>query len=112
MEGNDGILYQIQLNKKSLIRIFPDKKQMINSSFKELNNEENEDKIIAILRIYSLHRYSLLLHTFSIRRIFLNSSGLRFSRISPASATDIRPVSSETTTTRASVCSEIPSAAL
>jgi len=50
MEGNDGILYQIQLNKKNLIRIFPDKKQMINSSFKELNNEENEDKIVAILQ--------------------------------------------------------------
>src|SRR5450759_3680927 len=51
-------------------------------------------------------------HIFSISRIFLNSFGVIFSLISPVSTTVIKPDSSETTTMRASVCSDIPTAAL
>ncbi len=48
--GNDGILHRIQLNRKSLLKLFPDKSKLINSSFKERKGTEiREDEIITLL---------------------------------------------------------------
>ena len=49
LEGEDGILHQIQLNRKSLTKLFPDKKDMINKEFRETDKDENEEKFISVL---------------------------------------------------------------
>ena len=50
IKGTDNVFHQIQLNKKSLIKIFPDRKEIINDAFREKSDEEDEEKVIAILR--------------------------------------------------------------
>ena len=50
IKGPDNVFHQIQLNKKSLTKIFPEKKEIINKTFREKDDEENEDKVIALLR--------------------------------------------------------------
>ncbi len=49
IKGADNVFHQIQLNKKSLVKIFPDKKEMINDAFREKSGEGDEEKIIALL---------------------------------------------------------------
>ena len=46
--GNDGILNQVQLNRKSLIKLFPDKKAIINKTPGN-NNPNNEELVINLL---------------------------------------------------------------
>jgi hypothetical protein len=50
IKGSDNVFHQIQLNKKSLIKIFPDRKEMINDAFSGKSDEEDEEKVITILR--------------------------------------------------------------
>ncbi|HBE40000.1 MAG TPA: hypothetical protein DDW27_02120 [Bacteroidales bacterium] len=50
IKGDDNIFHQVQLNRKSLVKIFPDKKEIINKNFKENINETNEDKFVNILQ--------------------------------------------------------------
>ncbi len=50
IKGADNVFHQIQLNKKSLIKLFPGRKDMINDAFREKSEEEDEEKIIAILQ--------------------------------------------------------------
>ncbi len=49
IKGTDDIFRQIQLNKKSLIKIFPGRKDIINEAFREKSNKDNEDIVIEIL---------------------------------------------------------------
>lgn len=50
LEGDDNIFYQIQLNRKSLLKMFPDKKDIINMEYKQKNNLSDEEKVISILK--------------------------------------------------------------
>ncbi len=50
IKGADNVFHQIQLNKKSLVKIFPDRKEMINDAFREKSDENNEEKFISILQ--------------------------------------------------------------
>jgi hypothetical protein len=45
----DSIFRQIQLNKKSLIKVFPDKKDLINSTIRTKTYENDEDMVIDFL---------------------------------------------------------------
>lgn len=49
IEDNKGIFRHVQLKKKDLLKMFPDKKELINNEFREINAENNEEKVIAIL---------------------------------------------------------------
>jgi hypothetical protein len=46
---SDSIFHQLQLNRKSLVKLFPDKKELINSTFKQEDSSDNEEVVIAIL---------------------------------------------------------------
>ena len=50
IKGSDNVFHQIQLNKKSLVKLFPDKKEMINDAFREKSDENNEEKFVSILQ--------------------------------------------------------------
>jgi hypothetical protein len=45
----DSSFYQIQLTKKSLIKMFPDKKELINSTIEAKSYENNEEMVLDIL---------------------------------------------------------------
>ena len=45
----DGIFCQIQLNRKSLAKMFPDKKEVIDQAFREESNPDKEAVILSIL---------------------------------------------------------------
>ena len=49
IKGSDDIFHQIQLNKKSLIKIFPGRKDIINEAFREKSNKDSEDLVIKLL---------------------------------------------------------------
>ena len=49
IKGSDDIFHQIQLNKKSLSNIFPDRKDVINEVFREKSKKNDEDIVIEIL---------------------------------------------------------------
>jgi hypothetical protein len=47
--SSDGIYRQIQLTRKSLIRVFPDKEELINDTSKEKSYDNNEEMVLDIL---------------------------------------------------------------
>jgi hypothetical protein len=46
---SDSTFGQIQLNKKSLLKLFPDKKDLINNTFLEKSNGKKEDMVLEFL---------------------------------------------------------------
>ena len=50
IEDSENIFHQVQLNKKSLSKMFPDKKELINRDFEEKSDDDNEEKVISILK--------------------------------------------------------------
>ena len=49
MEGSDSIFHRVQLNKKSLIKLFPDKKELIEKDFEGKIEGDAEEQVISIL---------------------------------------------------------------
>lgn len=49
LRGTDSTFHQIQLNKRSLSKFFPDKKDIINKAFESKATESDEELIISIL---------------------------------------------------------------
>lgn len=47
--GPDSVFYQIQLNKKSISKIYPDKKELIDQVAREEANRDKEAMILSIL---------------------------------------------------------------
>lgn len=47
--NSDGVFCQIQLNRKSLAKMFPDKKEVIYNAFREESNPDKEAVILSIL---------------------------------------------------------------
>jgi hypothetical protein len=45
----DGVFCQIQLNRKSLAKMFPDKKEVIDQAFRDESNPDKEAVILSIL---------------------------------------------------------------
>ncbi len=50
LEGKDKVFRQIQLNKKSLAKLFPDEKELINKSFDENPDGNTEEIVISLIR--------------------------------------------------------------
>ncbi|MCX6301975.1 MAG: hypothetical protein NTW82_07300 [Bacteroidia bacterium] len=48
-KGADNAFHQIQLNRKSLIKAFPDKKELINQSWGKKTSENNEEMVISLI---------------------------------------------------------------
>jgi hypothetical protein len=46
---NSGTLQQIQLNKKSLLKLFPDKKEIINNVIKSKSYTNDEEMVLSVL---------------------------------------------------------------
>lgn len=49
ISGSDNIFHQIQLNKKSLIKLFPDKKELISNLIESKSYKNSEEMVIAVL---------------------------------------------------------------
>jgi len=49
IEDSNNVFQQIQLNRKSLIKMFPEKKELINKEFQEKPDADNEEKVISII---------------------------------------------------------------
>jgi hypothetical protein len=49
ISGSDNIFHQIQLNKKSLIKLFPDKKELISNLIESKGYNNSEEMVIAVL---------------------------------------------------------------
>ncbi len=49
IEDSNNVFQQIQLNRKSLLKMFPEKKELINKEFQEKSDADNEEKVISIL---------------------------------------------------------------
>lgn len=47
--NNDSIFYQIQLNRKSILKMFPDRKELIDQAFRDESNPDKEAMILSIL---------------------------------------------------------------
>jgi hypothetical protein len=47
---SDYIFHRVQLNKKSLSKLFPDKRELIDKGFKENSGDNAEEKVISILK--------------------------------------------------------------
>jgi hypothetical protein len=47
--GSDNIFHQIQLSRKSLIRLFPDKKDLINQTLQKKGSDNNEELVISLV---------------------------------------------------------------
>ncbi len=47
--GNDAVFHPVQLTVKSLSKLFPDKRELIRSSFREKKYSDNEQIVIAFL---------------------------------------------------------------
>jgi len=47
--SRDGVFYQIQLNRKSITKIYPDKKELIDQAVREESNPDKEAMILSIL---------------------------------------------------------------
>lgn len=47
--NTDGIFYQIQLNRKSIAKMYPDKKELIDQAFSDESNPDKEALILSIL---------------------------------------------------------------
>jgi hypothetical protein len=49
IKSSDNVFHQVKLNKKSLIKRFPDKKDLINQVFEEKTSGNNEELVISLL---------------------------------------------------------------
>lgn len=49
ISGSDGIFYRVQLNVKSLVKIFPDKKEVIRKELTAKDEAEAELQVIKLL---------------------------------------------------------------
>jgi hypothetical protein len=49
LKGRDGTYYQVQLNKKSLLKVLPEKKEIIEQAFSKGSSEDKEGLVISIL---------------------------------------------------------------
>lgn len=49
LKGRDGTFYQVQLNKKSLLKVLPEKKEIIEQAFSKGSSEDKEGLVISIL---------------------------------------------------------------
>jgi hypothetical protein len=49
IEDSNNIFHKVQLNKKSLAKLFPDKKELINKGFEENPDLNIEEKVVSIL---------------------------------------------------------------
>ena len=47
---SEYIFHMVQLNKKSLVKLFPDKKELINKEFEKVSDDNAEEKVILILK--------------------------------------------------------------
>ncbi|OFY63068.1 MAG: hypothetical protein A2V64_09515 [Bacteroidetes bacterium RBG_13_43_22] len=47
--GSGNIFHQIQLNRKSLIKLFPDKKELINKTLQKKASDNNEELVISLI---------------------------------------------------------------
>ena len=50
LKGRDGTYYQVQLNKKSLLKVLPEKKEIIEQAFSKGSSEDKEGLVVTILR--------------------------------------------------------------
>ena len=50
LKGRDGTFYQVQLNKKSLLKVLPEKKEIIEQAFSKGSSEDKEGLVVTILR--------------------------------------------------------------
>ena len=49
--GPDNTFHQIQLNRKSLVKLFPEKKEIIDKAIGSKTYENDEEMVIAVLGI-------------------------------------------------------------
>ena len=49
LKGRDGTFYQVQLNKKTLLKVLPEKKEIIEQAFSKSSSEDKEGLVISIL---------------------------------------------------------------
>jgi hypothetical protein len=49
LKGRDGTFYQVQLNKKTLLKVLPEKKEIIEQAFSKGSSEDKEGLVISIL---------------------------------------------------------------
>jgi hypothetical protein len=49
ISGTDRIFHQLQLNKKSLVKLFPEKKELINSIIESGEYKNNEEMVLSVL---------------------------------------------------------------
>ncbi|MDX9930550.1 MAG: hypothetical protein RBS37_11940 [Bacteroidales bacterium] len=49
LKGRDGTYHQVQLNKKSLIKLIPEKKEIIGQAFSKGSSEDKEALVMSIL---------------------------------------------------------------
>jgi hypothetical protein len=50
LSAYDNILHKIQLNKNSLLKLFPDKKEKIKEAYKTGSSTNNEDMVLSVLK--------------------------------------------------------------
>jgi hypothetical protein len=49
IKGSDGIFHQVQLNKKSLIKLMPEKKDIIEQAFSKASADDRESLVVSIV---------------------------------------------------------------
>lgn len=49
LKGRDGIFYQVQMNKKSLQKLVPEKKELLEQAFSKGSSDDKEGLLISIL---------------------------------------------------------------
>jgi hypothetical protein len=49
LKGRDDTYYQVQLNKKSLIKVIPEKKEIIEQAFSKSSSDDKEALVMSIL---------------------------------------------------------------
>ena len=50
IEDKNNVFHQVQLNKRSLTKMFPEKKELINSSFEDNSVEDSEEIVVSLLK--------------------------------------------------------------
>ena len=49
LKGRDGTYYQVQLNRKSLLKVIPEKKEIIEKAFSKSSSDDKESLVMSIL---------------------------------------------------------------
>lgn len=49
ISGTDNVFHQLQINRKSLLKLFPDKKELINNIIESKAYDNDEDMVLAVL---------------------------------------------------------------